>query len=61
LRVHDWPLDQVPCGDRAAYYLLYPEFAEFVRTPGFRTYDGTGLDKPALTTLGLEAGARGCR
>lgn len=44
----------------AAYYgAATPEFKEFLRTLGLRTYAGSGTDKPAFTQLMAEAAARG--
>jgi hypothetical protein len=60
VRVHDWPkstADSVASGP--PYHLPYPEFSEFMRTLGLRTYPGTGQDKQAMTTLARESSARG--
>jgi hypothetical protein len=60
VRLQDWSQEEA---DRVAsgppYNLPYPQFAEFLRTLGLRTYTGSGQDKPALATFFREAAARG--
>jgi hypothetical protein len=54
----EWPQAQVD--QLAAYYgAAMPEFKEFLRTLGMRTYAGSGTDKPAFVQLKAEAAARG--
>jgi hypothetical protein len=54
----EWSQAQV---DQLALYYgaATPEFKEFLRTLGLRTYAGAGADKPAFSRLQLEAHARG--
>ncbi len=54
----EWSPAQV---DQLALYYgaATPEFKEFLRTLGLRTYAGAGTDKPAFTQLKAEAQARG--
>lgn len=53
-------LDTAAVNNFAAYYgLTDVSFLEFLRTLGLRSYDGNGVDKPALHTLRCEARQRG--
>ncbi|MDP1803198.1 MAG: T9SS type A sorting domain-containing protein [Bacteroidota bacterium] len=56
--LHD--LDPVQVNYWGTYYgLTNPAFLEFLRTLGFRTYNGNGTDKPALNELRCQAKQRG--
>ena len=60
VRVQDWSQERAnSVASEPPHGVPDPRFAEYLKTLGFRTYPGTGLDKPALTTLAQEAAARG--
>jgi hypothetical protein len=50
--LHDWSQATVDA-------LAAPEFKEFLRTLGVRTWPGSGTDKPAYAPLEEESAARG--
>ena len=58
LNLTEWSQAQVD-GLALYYGAATPEFKEFLRTLGLRTYAGAGTDKPAFARLKAEAQARG--